>query len=123
MFIILIIVSSFLFAGEFNKKITRLKDDKYLNISIALNRSIEKMTDETSCIIYPNDNLAFRAATPTLIDIAISVFVVGKNRFSANESSPDLLLLQVFFGMKSNKRIVMVFKIIFFPGIISSIPA
>lgn len=59
----------------------------YPNISRALNISIENVTsssNDTDCVVYPDDDLVFRADTPTLIDITISVFVVGNYLFLKN---------------------------------------
>ena len=80
-FICLIIVSSFLFAGEFNEKLQKLNETKFGNISEGLQRSREEIDNASDCLIYPNNNLVFRAAKPTWIDITISVFVIGKRTF------------------------------------------
>ena len=82
MFICLIIVSSFLFAGEFNNHLKQLSHEEYRNISEGLQRSREFIQNGSDCMIYPNDDLVFRAATPTWIDITISVFVIGKAIFT-----------------------------------------
>ncbi|CAF2369850.1 unnamed protein product [Rotaria sp. Silwood2] len=78
-FIVLIIVSSLLFASELKKQSTHLSH--YKNISFALNQSLTNAKDLSAtggdCDIYPNDDLVFRAHKPTWIDITISVFVVG----------------------------------------------
>ena len=53
----------------------------YPNLSKALNHSIElcqQVNYTNSCVIYPpDDDLFYRQNTPTWIDIAITVFVVG----------------------------------------------
>lgn len=80
-FIVLIIVSSFLFAEQFQEN--DLIDLKTISnrTSDILNKTIEKYKNATDCVLYPVDNLVFRANTPTGIDIAITVFVVGKELF------------------------------------------
>ncbi|CAF3440747.1 unnamed protein product [Rotaria socialis] len=78
-FIILIILSSLLFAGEFQKPMKRLKDI-YPNVSDALNQSIALCDSiyTNACIYCPlDDDFYFRQSTPTWIDIAITIFVVG----------------------------------------------
>ncbi len=47
---------------------------------MALSIARQNISNITDCLIYPRDNLAFRAETPTWIDITISVFVIGKYR-------------------------------------------
>lgn len=84
MFISLIVASSFLFAGEFNDRLKRLSDPEYQNISEGLQRSRESVYNTSNCMMYPNNNLVFRAATPTWIDITISVFVIGKEEIHLN---------------------------------------
>ena len=78
-FIVLIIVSSLLFASEFQKPI-HLLSVANPNIFLALQKSAEyKMINNiTDCLIYPTSNLYFRFDRPTSIDIIISVFVIGK---------------------------------------------
>jgi hypothetical protein len=77
-FIVLIIVSSFLFAEEFKKNLKRLTVSGYQHISLALNDSLSNSANKTDCILYPVTDFYFRANAPTWIDITISVFVVGK---------------------------------------------
>ena len=80
-----------------------LSDDKDLSLSFnhSINMNNMSNTSNSSCIIYPIYDFRFRASRPTWIDIAISVFVVGKEFllysikclfFSFNQ--------KVFFGMK-----------------------
>ena len=78
-FIILIILSSLLFAAEFEKPFKRFSIENR-NLSLALNSSIElcRTVYQNSCQIYPmNNDFYFRPETPTWIDIVISIFVVG----------------------------------------------
>ncbi|CAF0736641.1 unnamed protein product [Rotaria sordida] len=78
-FIVLIIVSSLLFAVELEKPLKRLSSN-YSHISIALNRSMtnaNNLSNPDECYLYPNVDLIFRADRPTWIDITISVFVIG----------------------------------------------
>ncbi|CAF4832795.1 unnamed protein product [Rotaria sp. Silwood1] len=78
-FIVLIIVSSLLFASELKNQSKRLST-LHPNISLALNQSITNANNSSAikdCDIYPDDDLYFRANKPTWIDITISVFVVG----------------------------------------------
>jgi hypothetical protein len=79
MFIVLIIVSSLLFADEFKKPLTRLSVN-YTNIASALNQSKLDAIDNNQTVddISPNHDFFFRANRPTWIDITISVFVIGK---------------------------------------------
>ncbi len=81
-FILLIILSSLLFAGEFQKPLDRLAVD-YPDVSDSLNISIGlcQTTYSNNCVIYPHDDdMYFRPNKPTWIDIAITVFVVGNNK-------------------------------------------
>ncbi|CAF1556535.1 unnamed protein product [Rotaria magnacalcarata] len=78
-FIVLIIVSSLLFAGELKKPLTKLSV-RYPGLSLALNQSLTNAHNSSNgfdCDIYPDDDLYFRANRPTWIDITISVFVIG----------------------------------------------
>ncbi|CAF3484392.1 unnamed protein product [Rotaria sp. Silwood1] len=78
-FIILIILSSLLFAGEFQKPLKRLINI-YPNLTQLLNDTINlcQNTYSNSCTYYPqNYDFYFRQSTPTWIDIAITVFVIG----------------------------------------------
>ncbi|CAF0823158.1 unnamed protein product [Rotaria sordida] len=78
-FIILIILSSLLFAGEFQKPLKRF-ENIYPDLPQVLNETIYlcQTTYSNICTYYPQDNdFYFRQSTPTWIDIAISVFVIG----------------------------------------------
>ncbi|CAF1291792.1 unnamed protein product [Adineta steineri] len=78
-FIVLIIVSSFLFASESKKDLVQLKNISTL--SDTLNKALEDQKtnnySNSTCRIYPVPNFVFRADKPTWIDITISVFVFG----------------------------------------------
>ncbi|CAF0978236.1 unnamed protein product [Adineta steineri] len=78
-FIILIILSSLLFASEFQKPLIQLRVN-YPAISLALNQTIESCQNNSTsnnCLYYPIDDFFFRLNTPTWIDIAITIFIVG----------------------------------------------
>lgn len=96
-FIVLIILSSLLFVSEFQKPLKSLSRD-FPNISKALNESITSCQNQfkDKCFYYPfKDDFVFRQNTPTVIDVAITIYVVGKT------SKHFLLLKENFF---ENKR-------------------
>lgn len=82
-FIMLIILSSLLFAGEFQKPLQRFSEI-YSRLSNILNNSISlcQTTYQNNCSYYPqNNDFYFRPSTPTWIDIAVTIFVVGNNKY------------------------------------------
>ena len=90
MFIVLIIVSSFLFADEVSKPLEKLSDIS--NLSLALNQSRRDKVNLSNCEVYPVDDMKFRADKPTWIDITISVFVIGKSNLCQKRIHRDMSL-------------------------------
>jgi len=72
-------LSSLLFANEYKKPLARLSISKP-NVSRLLNKTIDlcKYNYSNRCLYYPQvDDFYYRHYTPTWIDIAITVFVIG----------------------------------------------
>ncbi|CAF0998099.1 unnamed protein product [Adineta ricciae] len=90
LFIVLIIVSSFLFADEASKPLEKLSNIS--NLSLALNQSRNEKNNFNNCEVYPVDDMKFRADKPTWIDITISVFVVGKLNLCQKRIRRDISL-------------------------------
>ncbi len=77
MFIALIMCSTFSSAREFKQgSLKRFSIDS--GLSASFNNSIFLYPTYNNCIIYPVHDFYYRSSSPTWIDIAISVFVIGK---------------------------------------------
>ena len=77
MFIALIMCSTFSSAREFKQANLKLFSS-HSGLGEAFNNSIFSNATYNNCIIYPVHDFYYRSSSPTWIDIAISVFVVGK---------------------------------------------
>ena len=99
MFIVLIISSSLLFASAFQGPMKRLSLI-YPNITLGLNQSILlcQTTFNGSCAVYPpDDDFIFRHSSPTWIDIAITVFVIGERHVGGSLYSRQKMDFFFFF--------------------------